>query len=219
QSYRLLRAVKNRYGSTNEIGVVDMSDTGLKEVPNPSEMFLSGRPVGVSGCAIGCVMEGSRPILAEVQALVTKSSYASPRRTSTGFDFSRLAIIIAMLEKRAGIFYGKLDIYVNVVGGFRLDEPAADLPVALALYSSLLDMPIDEKLAAFGEIGLGGEVRNISNISQRINEAARLGFTKVIVPKTSLRTLDPKAYDISIIGVSNIKQAFNYLKKLSGRDE
>ncbi|MBQ5317150.1 MAG: DNA repair protein RadA [Oscillospiraceae bacterium] len=218
QSYRLLRAVKNRYGSTNEISVFDMSDTGLKEVPNPSEMFLSGRPVGVSGCAIGCVMEGSRPILAEVQALVTKSSYASPRRTSTGFDFSRLAIIIATLEKRAGLFYGTLDIYVNVVGGFRLDEPAADLPVALALYSSLLDMPIDEKLAAFGEIGLGGEVRNISNIPQRINEAARLGFTRVIVPKTSLRSLDPKAYGIGIVGVSNIRQAFEYLKKMNGRD-
>ncbi len=218
QSYRLLRAVKNRYGSTNEIGVFDMSDTGLREVPNPSEMFLSGRPVGVSGCAVGCVMEGSRPILAEVQALVTKSSYASPRRTSTGFDFSRLAIIIATLEKRAGLFYGTLDIYVNVVGGFRLDEPAADLPVALALYSSLLDMPIDEKIAAFGEIGLGGEVRNISNIANRINEAARLGFTTVIVPRTSLRSVDPRSFGITVVGVSGVRQAFEFLKKQSGRE-
>ncbi len=213
QSYRLLRAVKNRYGSTNEIGVFDMSDKGLVEVPNPSELFLSGRPVGVSGCCIGCVMEGSRPILAEVQALAAKTAYSSPKRTSTGFDFSRLAIIIAVLEKRAGIFCGALDIFVNVVGGFRLDEPAADLPTALALYSALTDAPISEKLAAFGEIGLGGEVRSISHISQRINEAARLGFTKVIIPKTSMRQIDPRSYNIGIIGVSNIRQAFEYLKK------
>ena len=215
QSYRLLRAVKNRYGSTNEIGVFDMSDKGLVEVPNPSELFLSGRPIGVSGCCIGCVMEGSRPILAEVQALAAKTSYASPRRTSTGFDFSRLAIIIAVLEKRAGLFCGQLDIFVNVVGGFRLDEPAADLPVALALYSALIDTPISEKVAAFGEIGLGGEVRSISHISQRITEAARLGFSKVIIPKTSLRQIDPRSYSIGIVGVANIRQAFEYLKSLS----
>ncbi|MBR4224314.1 MAG: DNA repair protein RadA, partial [Oscillospiraceae bacterium] len=202
QSYRLLCAVKNRFGSTNEIGVFDMSDKGLIEVPDPSELFLSGRPIGVSGCCIGCVMEGSRPILAEVQALASKTSYASPRRTSTGFDFSRLAIIIAVLEKRAGLYCGQLDIFVNVVGGFRLDEPAADLPVALALYSALIDIPINEKVAAFGEIGLGGEVRSISHISQRINEAARLGFNQVIIPKTSLRQIDPRSYSVSIIGVA-----------------
>lgn len=213
QSYRLLRAVKNRFGSTNEIGVFDMTEKGLAEVSNPSEMFLSGRPVGVSGCAVGCVMEGSRPILAEIQALVTKSGYAAPRRTAQGFDFSRLAIILAVLEKRAGLFYGTLDVYVNVVGGFRLDEPAADLPVALALYSSLIDMPINEKIAAFGELGLGGEVRSISNISQRINEAARLGFSVCIVPKASLRGIDPREYGIGIVGASNIRQAFEYLKK------
>lgn len=218
QSYRLLRAVKNRYGSTNEIGVFDMSDRGLKEVLNPSAMFLSGRPVGVSGCSVGCVMEGSRPILAEIQALVTKSGYPSPRRTSQGFDFSRLAIILAVLEKRAGLFYGTLDVYVNVVGGFRLDEPAADLPVALALYSSLIDLPIPENIAAFGELGLGGEVRSISGISQRLNEAARLGFSVCIVPKTSLRGLDPKEYKTGIVGVASIRQAFEYLKKYAEKN-
>lgn len=216
QSYRLLRAVKNRYGSTNEIGVFEMLDTGLRQVENPSQMFLSGRPAGVSGSCVGCVMEGSRPILAEIQALVTKSSYASPRRTSTGFDFGRLAIIIAVLEKRAGLFYGTLDIFVNIVGGFRLDEPAADLPAALALYSSLMDMPINEKIVSFGEIGLGGEIRSISNISQRIAEAQRLGFEKCIIPKMSLRQIDPKKYNIGLIAVSNIRQAFDYLKKESG---
>lgn len=219
QSYRLLRAVKNRFGSTNEIGVFDMSDKGLIEVPNPSALFLSGRPIGVSGCAVGCVMEGSRPVLAEIQALVTKSGYASPRRTAQGFDFSRLAIILAVLEKRAGLFYGTLDVYVNVIGGFRLDEPAADLPVALALYSSLTDIPINEKIAAFGELGLGGEVRSISNITQRIGEAARLGFSVCIVPKTSLRGLDPKEYKIGIVGVSSIRQAFEYLKKNNDKKE
>ncbi len=213
QSYRLLRAVKNRYGSTNEIGVFEMTDKGLAQVENPSEMFLSGRPVGVSGSCVGCVMEGTRPILAEIQALVTKSSYSAPRRMSTGFDFSRLAIILAVLEKRAGLFYGSLDVYVNIVGGFRLDEPAADLPAALALYSSLMDMPINEKTVSFGEIGLGGEVRNISNISHRIAEAQRLGFEKCIIPKMSLRQIDPKKYGIGIVAVSNVRQAFDYLKK------
>lgn len=218
QSYRLLRAVKNRFGSTNEIGVFEMLDSGLNQVENPSLMFLSGRPTGVSGSCVGCVMEGTRPILAEVQALVTKSSYSAPRRTSTGFDFSRLAIIIAVLEKRAGLFYGTLDIYVNIVGGFRLDEPAADLPAALALYSSLMDMPINEKLVSFGEIGLGGEIRSVSNVSQRIAEAQRLGFEKCIIPKMSLRQIDPKKYNIGIIAVSNIRQAFDYLKKEHSKD-
>lgn len=213
QSYRLLRAVKNRFGSTNEIGVFEMRDTGLSEVENPSQMFLSGRPNGVSGSCVGCIMEGTRPILAETQALVTKSSFSAPRRMATGFDFSRLSMIIAVLEKRAGLFYGSLDIYVNIVGGFRLDEPAADLPAALALYSGLMDMPINEKLVAFGEIGLGGEIRNVSNISQRITEAQRLGFEKCIIPKLSLRQIDPHKYNIGIIAVSNIRQAFDYLKK------
>ncbi|MGN1137413.1 MAG: DNA repair protein RadA [Oscillospiraceae bacterium] len=212
-SYRILRAVKNRYGSTNEIGVFEMLDNGLAEVENPSMMMLSGRPYGVSGSCVACVMEGTRPILAEVQGLVTKSSFNVPRRMATGFDFNRMAIILAVLEKRAGLFFGTLDVYINIVGGLKLTEPAADLPVALSLYSGLMDMPINEKLTAFGEIGLGGEIRNISHISQRITEAQRLGFEKCIIPKLALKLIDPHKFNIGIIAVSNIRQAFDYLKK------
>lgn len=212
-SYRILRAVKNRFGSTNEIGVFEMCDNGLEEVENPSLMLLSGRPTGISGTCVACIMEGSRPILAEVQSLVTKSSFTSPKRTSTGFDYNRLAIIIAVLEKRLGMFFGTLDVYLNIVGGFRLDEPAGDLPVALAVYSGYFDIPISEKLIAFGEIGLGGEVRNTSNISQRITEAERLGFTECIIPKQSLRNIDPSKYNMHIYGVSSLRQAFAVIKK------
>lgn len=211
-SYRILRAVKNRFGSTNEIGVFEMSDRGLKEVPNPSQMLLSGRPSGVSGICVSCVMEGSRPILAEVQALVTKSGFTAPRRTATGFDYNRMAIIIAVLEKRMGMFFGTLDVYLNVVGGFKLDEPSGDLSVALALFSSLFDKPIDEKTIAFGEIGLGGEIRSVSHIVQRITEAERMGFERCIVPKQVLSAIDKNAYDIEIVGVSNLRQVFSLFK-------
>lgn len=213
-SYRILRAVKNRYGSTNEIGVFEMRDNGLTEVPNPSTMLLSGRPQDVSGTCIACVMEGTRPILADVQALVTKTGFGTPRRTSTGFDYNRMSLIIAVLEKRAGYFFGNLDTYVNVVGGLRLDEPAADLSIALALVSSLRDKPIDNGLVAFGELGLAGEVRSVSHAVSRIMEADRLGFSKCIVPAQSLREV--KHLDqlrIEVIGVSNIKQAFAALEK------
>lgn len=212
-SYRLLRAVKNRFGSTNEIGVFEMCDNGLEEVENPSLMLLTGRPTGISGTCVACIMEGSRPILAEVQALVTKSSFSAPKRTATGFDYNRLAIIIAVLEKRLGLFFGTLDVYLNIVGGFRLDEPAGDLPVALAVYSGYFDIPISEKLIAFGEIGLGGEVRNTSNISQRILEAERLGFKECIIPKQALRNIDPTKYNMHIYGVSSLRQAFAVIKK------
>lgn len=210
--YRLLRAVKNRYGSTNEVGVFEMGDTGLEEVENPSEMLLSGRPKDTSGSCIACIMEGSRPILAEVQALVTKSGFSAPRRTATGFDYNRLAMIIAVLEKRAGMFFGTLDVFLNIVGGFRLDEPAGDLSVALALYSGFYDFPLDEKMIAFGEIGLGGEIRSTSNILQRIHEAERLGFTHCIIPKQSMRFVDKSKVNIRITGVSSIKQAFFIVK-------
>lgn len=217
-SYRLLRAVKNRFGSTNEIGVFEMCDNGLEEVENPSLMLLTGRPTGISGTCVACIMEGSRPILAEVQALVTKSSFSAPKRTATGFDYNRLAIIIAVLEKRLGLFFGTLDVYLNIVGGFRLDEPAGDLPVALAVYSGYFDIPISEKLIAFGEIGLGGEVRNTSNISQRILEAERLGFTECIIPKQALRNIDPSRYNMHIYGVSSLRQAFAAIKRESGEN-
>lgn len=208
QSYRLLRAVKNRFGSTNEIGVFEMLDSGLAEVENPSKMLLSGRPLNVSGTCVACVMEGTRPILAEVQALAAKTSYSAPRRMATGFDFNRLSILIAVMEKRLGIFMGGLDIYLNIVGGFRLDEPAADLPVAISLYSGIMDKPVDELLIAFGEIGLGGEIRSVSHAAQRIREAERMGFKKVIIPRQCFESIAPGDYDIEIIPAATLKQAF-----------
>lgn len=212
QSYRLLRAVKNRFGSTNEIGVFEMIDKGLREVENPSQMLLSGRPHNVSGTCVACVMEGTRPILAEVQALAAKTSYSAPRRMVTGFDFNRLHIIIAVLEKRLGVFMGSLDVYLNIVGGFRLDEPAGDLPVAMAIYSGIMDKHIDEELIAFGEIGLGGEIRSVSHIVQRVKEAERMGFKKCIIPKQSLTALNLNDFDIEIVGASTLKQAFEFIK-------
>jgi DNA repair protein RadA/Sms len=210
-SYRILRAVKNRFGSTNEIGVFEMLDKGLREVPNPSAMLLSGRPVGVSGTCVTCVMEGSRPILAEVQALASKTGYSAPRRTATGFDFSRMAIILAVLEKRGGIFFGTLDVYLNIVGGFKLDEPGGDLAVALALQSSVFDKPLPEKMVAFGEIGLGGEVRSVSHIVQRIKEAERMGFEVCLIPKHNLSALAGNKFTIKVVGVVSLKQAFAVL--------
>lgn len=212
-SYRILRAVKNRFGSTNEIGVFEMMEQGLQEVLNPSAMLLEDRPINVSGTCVTCVMEGSRPILAEVQVLVTKSSLPSPRRMANGFDFNRVAIILAILEKRCGLFYGTLDVYLNVVGGFRLDEPSGDLAVALCLYSSLRDKAIDEHVAAFGELGLGGEVRSISNLTQRIREAERMGFTTCVIPKQSMHSLTDSAFQIRLVGVRTLKEAFDFLEK------
>ncbi len=206
-TYRILRAVKNRFGSTNEIGVFEMCESGLEQVENPSAMLLSGRPEGVSGCCVACTMEGSRPILAEVQGLVSKSGASNPRRVSTGFDFNRVWMILAVLEKRMGFYCGTLDVYVNIIGGLRITEPAADLPVAMALYSSLTDKPIDGKVIAFGEIGLGGEIRSVSHLEQRIAEARRLKFEKCIVPKHSLKNIRLPD-DIEVIGVSNLKEAF-----------
>lgn len=212
-SYRILRAVKNRFGSTNEIGVFRMLDKGLEEVPNPSAMLLSGRPNGVSGISILCTMEGTRPVLAEIQALVSKSGFPTPRRVSNGFDYNRLCLILAVLEKRTGFLFGLFDIYINIIGGLRIDEPAADLAIALALYSGLLDKAIPEDVIVFGEIGLGGEIRNVSSIEERVKEGARMGFRACIVPKAALTSLDKtENYGINIIGVSNLKQAFKALE-------
>ena len=212
-SYRILRAEKNRFGSTNEIGVFQMMDKGLAEVPNPSAMLLSGRPVGVSGISILCTMEGSRPVLAEVQALVSKTSFPSPRRVSTGFDYNRLCLILAVLEKRTGFLFSPFDIYINIIGGLRIDEPAADLAVAMALYSGLCDKSIPDDVLVFGEIGLGGEIRNVSHILERIKEGKRMGFKACIIPKSALQSLDKNEnYGINIIGVSNLKQAFKALE-------
>ncbi|MBQ7047229.1 MAG: DNA repair protein RadA [Oscillospiraceae bacterium] len=210
-SCRILRTVKNRYGSTNEIGVFEMLDKGLSEVENPSQMLLSGRPEGVSGTCVTCTMEGLRPILAEVQVLAAKSSFASPRRTAKGYDFNRMSIMVAVMEKRAGMFFGNLDVYLNVVGGFRIDETAGDLAVAMCLYSGTLDKPLPESMIAFGEVGLGGEIRAVSNTVQRIREAERMGFETCVLPKQSLSAVNPKEYGIKLIGVSNIKEAFDII--------
>lgn len=205
-AYRILRAVKNRYGSTNEIGVFEMCDGGLSEVENPSAALLSERNTNVSGNCISCVMEGSRPILAEVQSLVCTSGFGNARRMSTGFDFNRLSLILAVLEKRFGYRFSGMDTYLNIVGGLRLDEPAADLPVALALVSGITDKPLPDDVVAIGEIGLSGEVRSASRISARISEAARLGFGKCIVPRSCLKQIKSKA-DIEVIGVRNLHEA------------
>jgi DNA repair protein RadA/Sms len=212
-SYRILRAVKNRFGSTNEIGMFEMQDVGLVEVINPSKMLLSGRELNVSGTCVACVIEGTRPILLEVQGLVTKTGFGTPRRMSTGFDYNRMSLLIAVLEKRAGFFFGNLDTYVNIVGGLKLDEPSADLPIALALVSSLMDRPISEEIIAFGEIGLAGEIRAVSNAEYRIKEAQRLGFKKCIVPQNGLDLVkNINNIGIEIIGVRDIKQAISYIK-------
>lgn len=208
-TYRILRAVKNRYGSTNEIGVFDMGDHGLQQVENPSMVMLSGRPQDSSGTCVTAVMEGTRPLLAEIQGLATTSGFGTPRRMSTGFDHNRLALILAVLEKRAGYYFSNLDTYVNIIGGLRLDEPAVDMAVAMALISSLKDVPIREDTVVFGEIGLAGELRSISHSDLRITEAGRLGFTRCILPYHGLKTLAGKTFDgIEVIGAKNIRQAF-----------
>lgn len=205
-SYRLLRAAKNRFGSTNEIGVFEMMDKGLIEVPNPSQMLLAGRPEGASGTCVACVMEGTRPVLAEVQALVTKTTFNVPRRAADGFDFNRAVLLMAVAEKRAGMKLNLFDAYINVIGGLRLDEPGADLPVVLAVASSYRDQPIADDLVAIGEVGLTGEIRSVSHMNQRLGEVSRLGFKKCIIPKNTSEKLEiPK--DLTVYRVKNLREA------------
>ena len=205
-SYRLLRAAKNRFGSTNEIGVFEMVDSGLIEVPNPSQMLLDGRPEGASGTCVACIMEGTRPLLAEVQALVTKTSFNVPRRTSDGFDFNRAALLLAVTEKRAALKLSTFDAYINVIGGLQLNEPGADLPVVLAVASSYRDQAIPDDFVAIGEVGLTGEIRSVSNMNQRLSEASRLGFKKCIIPKNGCEKLEvPKG--LTVFRVKNIREA------------
>ena len=205
-SYRLLRAAKNRFGSTNEIGVFEMADTGLIEVPNPSQMLLEGRPEGASGTCVACVMEGTRPILAEVQALVSKTSFNVPKRTADGFDFNRAALLLAVAEKRAGMKLSMFDAYINVIGGLQLDEPGADLPVILAVASSYRDQVIADDLVAIGEVGLTGEIRSVSNMNQRLAEVSRLGFKKCIIPKNGSEKLEiPEG--LTVYRVRNLREA------------
>lgn len=208
-SYRILRAVKNRYGSTNEIGVFEMKDNGLNEVTNPSKALISGKPVNVPGSCIACVMEGSRPILAEVQGLVCVSSFGNPRRTANGFDYNRSAMLIAVLEKRAGYFLGSSDIYINIAGGLRIDEPASDLSVALSIISSLKNENLRDDTIAFGEIGLAGEIRSVGFAEVRIREAIRLGLKKCIIPYRNLNEINSELKNkIEIVGVNNIRKAY-----------
>ncbi len=208
-SYRILRAAKNRFGSTNEIGVFEMTEMGLSQIESPSMALLSGRPTNVSGTCVTCLIEGSRPILAEIQGLATTSGFGNPRRMATGFDYNRMAMLIAILEKRAGYFFSNMDCYLNIVGGLRADEPASDLAVAVALISSLKDAIIDSETIVFGEIGLAGEIRMVNNCEQRIKESERLGFKRCIIPRQNMKKLNKASFsDIEVIGVRNVREAF-----------
>ena len=205
-SYRVLRGVKNRFGSTNEIGVFEMRTSGLAEVANPSEYMLDGKPENASGSIVACTMEGTRPVLLEVQALVCQSNLAFPRRTAAGTDLNRANLLMAVLEKRAGLRLSSCDAYINIAGGIRMNEPALDLGIALAIASSMRDMPIDEKTIAFGEIGLSGEVRSVTMAEQRVREAKKLGFTTVILP-AGCKKQAARVEGIELIPVKNVREA------------
>ena len=219
-SYRILRGVKNRFGSTNEIGVFEMRDTGLEQVKNPSAVMLDGRPENATGSIVTCSMEGTRPILVEIQSLVSKTAFEIPRRMATGCDYNRVNLLVAVLErmrdtkanKSCGIFLGRSDVYVNIAGGIRINEPAIDLAIALAIYSSEKDISIDERTIVFGEIGLSGEVRSVSMAEQRVSEAKKLGFKKAIIPASNL----PGTSNISgikVVGVANVKEAVDAISR------
>ncbi len=210
-TYRILRAVKNRFGSTNEIGVFEMEEKGLQEVQNPSEFLLSGRPEDASGAAVACLMEGTRPILVEVQALVTATSFGMPRRTAAGTDYNRVNLLMAVLEKRCRYEMSRYDAYVNIAGGMRMNEPALDLAIIMSLVSSLKDRAIDPKTVIFGEVGLSGEVRGVSMAEQRVNEAVKLGFETCILPQICLDRLK-RTEGIRLIGVRNVREAIDALR-------
>ncbi|MGN0432817.1 MAG: DNA repair protein RadA [Lachnospiraceae bacterium] len=209
-SYRILRGVKNRFGSTNEIGVFEMKEEGLVEVENPSEFMLSGRPKDACGCVVACSVEGTRPLMIEIQALVCHSNFGIPRRQTTGTDFNRVNLLMAVLEKRLGLQLGNCDAYVNIAGGMKITEPAVDLGMAMAIVSSFKNRPIDEKTVAFGEVGLSGEVRAVSMAEKRVQEAKKLGFTTCILPAANMEALkDIKG--IKLIGVSGVQDAIGYI--------
>ena len=210
-SYRIIRAIKNRFGSTNEIGVFEMGDRGLVEIPNPSEVVIAERPKNTSGSCAGCVMQGTRPIISEIQSLVAKSVYATGKRTSDGFDYNRMCLLIAVLEKRMGLKFYENDVYINVAGGIRLDEPSADLSIAMALISGITDRVIPDNLIAFGEIGLSGEVRAVSHIDYRVKEAVRLGFTKIILPNKNITKTLKVPVGVELCGVGNIYQVLVHM--------
>jgi DNA repair protein RadA/Sms len=205
-SYRILRSMKNRFGSTNEIGIFEMRDSGLREVKNPSEVLLAERNYGVSGSTVVASIEGTRPILLEVQALVSPTSYGMPQRTSAGFDTKRLQLLLAVLEKRVGLNIGSYDVFVNIAGGVKVDEPAVDLGIAIAIVSSLRDIPADSSSVAVGEIGLGGEIRTISQIEKRVQEAGKLGFKRIIIPKNNVKGMKVNG-EIEIVPVESVDEA------------
>lgn len=209
-SYRILRGVKNRFGSTNEIGVFEMCQNGLQEVKNPSEYMLNGRPENASGSVVACTIEGTRPILAEIQALVCRTNFGMPRRTAAGTDYNRVNLLMAVLEKRLGFHMGEFDAYVNVAGGIKINEPALDLGIVMAIISSYRDLPIDEKTIVFGEVGLSGEVRAVNMAERRVAEAVKLGFTRCIMPEVSRKGLTDRK-GIDVIGVKNIQDLLKYL--------
>ena len=211
-AYRLIRAIKNRFGSTNEIGVFEMGDKGLIEIPNPSEVVMAERPKNTSGSCAGCVMQGPRPIISEIQALVAKSVYPTAKRTADGFDYNRMCLLIAVLEKRMGLKFYENDVYLNVAGGIRLDEPSADLSIAMSLISGITDKVIPDDLIAFGEIGLSGEVRAVSHIEYRVKEAVRLGFTKIVLPKKNVTSALKVPEGVELLGVTNIYQALLHMR-------
>ena len=212
-SYRILRGVKNRFGSTNEIGVFEMRQSGLREVSNPSEYMLEGKPENASGSIVACSMEGSRPILIEIQALVCHTNLPMPRRTTAGTDFNRVNLLLAVLEKRAGMQMSSCDVYVNIAGGIRMTEPAIDLGLILALVSSYKDIAIDEKTIAFGEVGLSGEIRSVNMAQQRVQEAKKLGFETVLMPRVSMKALQ-KTDGIHIVGLETVRDAVQYLMRM-----
>ena len=213
QSYRIIRAIKNRFGSTNEIGVFEMTDKGLEEVENPSEMLLAGRPKNVPGNCAVCTMEGTRPIIAEIQALVAQTSFPAPRRAANGIDYNRMCLILAVLEKRLGLKFFQSDVYMNVIGGLRLDEPASDVATALSMVSSLTDRIIPDDVIAIGELGLSGECRAVSNIEARIHEAARLGFTRAVIPYRNVEKRKISVNGIELIPIKSIYEALAVMKK------
>ena len=217
-SYRIIRAIKNRFGSTNEIGVFEMGDRGLVEIPNPSEVVMAERPKNTSGSCAGCVMQGTRPIISEIQSLVAKSVYATGKRTSDGFDYNRMCLLIAVLEKRMGLKFYENDVYLNVAGGIRLDEPSADLSIAMSLISGITDRVIPDNLIAFGELGLAGEVRAVSHIDYRVKEAVRLGFTKIILPKKNMSKNLKVPSGVELVGVSNIYQVLTHMVNKNASD-
>lgn len=213
--YRILRAVKNRFGSTNEIGVFEMGGCGLKEVKNPSEIFLSERRPEVSGSVVVCTVEGTRPLLVEMQALVSRANFGYASRRSQGFDYNRLILMVAVLEKRVGLALEAQDIFVNVAGGMKLEDPACDLGVAVALYSAFKEQPVITDTVVLGEVGLGAEIRSISQVSVRVNEAQKMGFKRVILPKNNFKNLDHKKGALEIVGVSTVKEALEIVTSRS----